>query len=139
MKRFVVPALAIAVVALAPSAHAEDFAVIVNKANAATVDKAVVAKIYTGEMKSWSDGTPVVAVDLPEDSPVRATFSTTIIGKTVDAAKALWAQLVFSGTALPPKHASSDDDVKKLVSANKGAIGYVKASSVDDSVKLALK
>ena len=121
------------------AASAGDFAVIVNKANSATVDKAVVARIYTGEMKAWSDGTPVVAVDLPEDNGTRASFSTDIVGKTVANLRAMWAQIVFSGKAMPPKQAASDEDVKKLVSGTKGAVGYIKASSVDDAVKVALK
>ena len=120
-------------------ALAGDFAVVVNKANASAVDKATLAKIYTGEMKSWGDGTPVVAVDLPDDSATRAAFSTDVVGKSVANLKAMWAQFVFSGKALPPKQAASDDDVKKLVSATKGAVGYIKPSAVDDSVKVALK
>jgi len=34
---------------------------------------------------------------------------------------------------------ASDEDVKKAVAANKGAIGYIKASSADDTVKVVLK
>ena len=120
-------------------AQAGDFAVIVNKDNAAPVDKDTVAKIYSGELKSWKDGSPVAAIDLPESNPVRTDFSTEVLGKTVANVKALWAQMIFSGKALPPKQAATDDDVKKLVSANKGAIGYVKRSSVDESVKAVLK
>jgi ABC-type phosphate transport system substrate-binding protein len=132
--------LAILVLALlATAARAGDFAVIVNKDNTSPVDKEMVARIYTGELKAWKDGSPVMAVDLPENSPVRASFSTEVLGKAVANVKALWAQAVFSGRALPPKQAASDEDVKKLVSANKGAIGYVKQSSVDDTVKAVLK
>jgi ABC-type phosphate transport system substrate-binding protein len=129
----------IALAMLATAAQAGDFAVIVNKDNAASVDKDTIVKIYSGELKSWKDGGPVMAIDLPESNPVRASFSTEVLGKTVANVKALWAQMIFSGKALPPKQAASDDDVKKLVSANKGAIGYVKQSSVDDSVKAVLK
>jgi len=128
-----------AVALLATAARAGDFAVIVNKENTSPVDKETVAKIYTGELKSWKDGAPVVAIDLPESNPVRASFSTEVLGKAVGNVKALWAQMIFSGKALPPKQVASDEDVKKLVSANKGAIGYVKQSSVDDSVRVALK
>ena len=124
---------------VANAVHAGDFAVIVNKDNPATVDKDTVTKIYSGELKSWKDGSPVTAIDLPESNPVRADFSSEVLGKTVANVKALWAQMIFSGKALPPKQLASDDDVKKLVSANKGAIGYVKRSSVDDSVKAVLK
>jgi ABC-type phosphate transport system substrate-binding protein len=120
-------------------AVAGDFVVIVNKENTFKVDGTVVARIYTGEKKIWEDGTPVMAIDLPESSPARVDFSTGLLKRTVVALKSLWAQMVFAGKALPPKVVSSDDDVKKVVSANKGAIGYVKASSVDKSVKVAIR
>jgi ABC-type phosphate transport system substrate-binding protein len=125
--------------AISGVALAGDYVVIVNKANGGTVDKATVAKVYTGELRNWSDGTPVLAVDLPEDSPLRASFSTEVVGKTVSNLKALWAQLIFSGKALPPKQAPSDDEVKKLVSSTKGGVGYVKAASADDTVRVAFK
>jgi hypothetical protein len=51
----------------ANNAFAADFAVIVNKANAAAVDKGMIQKIYTGDQKRWADGTAISAVDLPED------------------------------------------------------------------------
>jgi ABC-type phosphate transport system substrate-binding protein len=124
---------------LAGAAQAGDFVVIVNKANTASIDKAMLAKIYTGEMKSWSDGTPVAAYDLPEDNAQRANFSTEVVGKPVASLKAFWAQLIFSGKALPPKSAPSDDEMKKMVAANKGGVGYIKPASVDDSVKVAVK
>jgi len=123
----------------ANTACAGDFAVIVNKANAAAVDKGTIQKIYTGDKKKWDDGTSISAVDLPEDDAARAAFSTAVLGKTVANIKALWSQLIFSGTAVPPKVLPSDDDVKKYVSGNKGAIGYIKPSDVDDSVKVVAK
>jgi ABC-type phosphate transport system substrate-binding protein len=132
------PFLAAALI-LGGAAQAGDFVVIVNKANSTAVDKTTVAKIYGGELKSWSDGTPVVPFDLPEDNPQRASFSTEVVGKPVSSLKAQWAQLIFSGKALPPKTAPTDDEVKKLVAANKGAVGYIKPGSVDDSVKIAVR
>lgn len=129
----------IAALILDGTVQAGDFVVIVNKGNTASVDKATVAKIYTGEIKSWSDGTPVAAFDLPEDNPQRASFSTEVVGKPVGSLKAIWAQLIFSGKALPPKTAPTDDEMKKFVAGNRGAVGYIKAASADDSVKLAIK
>jgi ABC-type phosphate transport system substrate-binding protein len=132
-------ALAALVTGVPGTAFSGDFVVIVNKASTATVDKATVAKIYQGELKSWPDGTPAAAVDLPEDNPLRASFSTEVVGKSVANIKALWAQLVFSGKALPPKMVASDEDVKKAVSGAKGGVGYIKASAIDDTVKVAFK
>jgi ABC-type phosphate transport system substrate-binding protein len=129
----------IAFALLATAARAGDFAVIVNKDNASPIDKEMVAKIYSGDLKSWMDGAPVMPIDLPDSNPARASFSTELLGKTVANLKALWAQMIFSGKALPPKQVATDDDVKKLVATNKGAIGYIKPSSVDDSVKAVLR
>ena len=117
------------------AALAEEMVVIVNKANDNAVDKSLIAKIYTGEAKLWAGGGTIVSYDLPEDNPIRAIFCTSTVGKSVGNMKALWAQNLFSGKALPPKGASSDDEVKKAVSGNKNAIGYISASSLDASVK----
>ena len=58
------------------------------------------------------------------------------MGKNLSNMKALWAQNVFTGKAVPPKKLGTDEEVKKSVAANKGAIGYIKASSADDTVKV---
>lgn len=128
-------ALLIVAILSAPAA-AEDVAVIVNKSNANPVDRALVVKLYTGAARSWPDGSPAFVLDQAEDSPARTDFYAQVIGKSAAAMKAIWAQNIFSGRGLPPKLANPDAEMKKLVSANKNAIGYIKASSVDDSVKI---
>ena len=120
-------------------AQAGDVVVIVNKANDNTVDKALVAKIYTGESKVWANGGSISAIDLADDQPGRASFANDFVGKSPGSLKSLWTQNVFTGKAVPPKAMASDEDVKKAVAANKGAIGYIKASSADDTVKVVLK
>ena len=125
--------------ALSMSASAADVVVIVNKANANAVDKALVAKIYTGVTKSWPDGGPVFPLDQDEDSPIRGDFNSSVLGKSTSNMKALWAQIIFSGKGLPPKIANPDAEVKKVVSTNKNAIGYIRASSVDDTIKVVIK
>ncbi len=124
---------------IAVSASAADMVVIVNNGNTNSVDKVTVKKIYTGRIKSWPDGSSVKALDLPETNSVREAFSSSILGKSVSNMKAMWAQMIFSGKATPPKVVGSDDEVKKIVAANKNAIGYIAASSLDGSVKAALK
>ena len=121
---------------LAAPAMAGDYVIITNKANTNAVDKDFVAKIYKGEAKSWPNGDSVAAYDLPEDNPARVAFAQGVTGKSVSQMKALWGQLVFSGKAVPPKKMDSDDDVKKAVASNKGAVGYISAASADGSVKV---
>ncbi len=121
--------------ALVGTAFASDMTVIVNNDNGNPIDKALVTKIYLGESKSWAAGGSIAAYDLPDDNPARAAFSSEIMNKSVSNMKALWTQNLFSGKAVPPKLLPSDDDIKKAVSANKNAIGYIKTSSVDKTVK----
>jgi len=131
--------LLLAATVVAGPAFAGDVVVIVNKANDNSIDKNLVMKVYAGESKSWANGGAIAALDLPEDNPARAAFASEVMGKTVANMKALWAQNVFAGKAVPPKVVPSDDEVKKTVAANKGAIGYIKAGAADDSVKVVVK
>jgi ABC-type phosphate transport system substrate-binding protein len=120
------------------AALAAEVAVIVNKNNANAVDKTLLVEIYTGRTKLWKSGDAITSYDLAEDSPVRASFCQNLLGKSVGNMKAVAAQNLFSGKAVPPKQVASDEDVKKAVSASKSAIGYIKASSADDSVRVIL-
>jgi ABC-type phosphate transport system substrate-binding protein len=120
-------------------AHAGEFAVIVNIANPSAVAKIDVERIYTGEKKRWDDGTEITAADLPENNAVRVAFCTEILHKTQANFKALWSRLIFTGRGLPPKALASDDEVKRFVSGHPGAIGYIRASAVDASVKVVVE
>lgn len=125
---------------LSISVWAGDVVMIVNKANVNAVDKALVAKIYTGETKYWPDNTgPIFAVDQGEENPIRSDFYSSMLGKSAANMKALWAQNIFSGKGLPPKVVDPDAEVKKLVAANKNAIGYIRAASADDTIKVVVK
>ena len=119
-------------------AGAGDYYIVVNKdnANANTLDKDFVSKIYRGEAKTWKDGSAVAPYDLPEDNPARAAFLNDVVHKTPAQAKALWATLMFSGKALPPKAAAMDAEVISAVATNKNAIGYVSAPPASAFVKV---
>ena len=124
---------------LGAAAHADDVVVIVHKDNPSQIDAAYVAQIYTGTLKGWPDGTPVFALDQMEDTPARKQFYTQIVGKSAAAMKAIWSQNIFAGKGLPPKVASPDAEMKRLVATNRNAIGYVLATQVDASVRVISK
>jgi ABC-type phosphate transport system substrate-binding protein len=123
---------------LARPALAGDMVVIVNPANPAILTKELVVSFYLGESKSWSGGVPVKLLELSPDNPTRATFDSAVLRKSTQQLKDIWSQNSLSGKAIPPRELPSDEEVKKAVSASKIAIGYIKASSVDDTVKVAL-
>lgn len=118
------------------SVWSDDVVVVMNRDNANTVDLAYVAKIYSGALKSWPDGSPVFALDQPEDSEIRANFSSQVLHRSVANMRAVWSQNIFTGKGLPPKVISPDLEMKRLVATNRNAIGYIRASQLDSSVKV---
>ncbi len=118
-------------------AVAEDLVVIIaNRDNPNTIDRAYVAKIYTGALKGWPDGTSVMAFDQDPDSDVRRSFYGTVVFKSAANMRAIWSQNIFTGKGLPPKVAAPDAEMKRVVAAHRNAIGYIRASQLDASVKV---
>jgi len=117
-------------------ARAEDIVIIVNRDNMNLVDAAFAQRVYVGAIKGWPDGKPVLVLDQPEGSDAREVFCTTVLKKSVTNVKAIWSQNIFTGKGLPPKVASPDEAMKQAVAANIGAIGYIRASQLDATVKV---
>lgn len=117
-------------------AAGDDIVVILNKDNPNAVDIGFVVRVYTGALKGWPDGSPVFALDQPEDSATREAFCTSVLKKSVANLKAIWSQNIFTGKGLPPRVAGAGDlEMKRLVATNRNAIGYIRASQLDDTVK----
>jgi hypothetical protein len=125
---------AAAAAALACSAPAlAQVAVVVHPKSAlASMTTEQAANVYLGK-------TPAAAANLPEGSPAREQFYTKATGKTSAQVKAIWARLIFSGKAMPPKELGSAVDVKKFVAGDSEAIGYIQKSDIDSSIKVVLE
>ena len=132
--RYLARALAVLLMSLSVASRADELVIVVNKDNAQAMSAATVARIYTGEVLTWENGSAIVVID-QGDTPSSSQFFGSI-GKSYANYKAIWTRLMFTGRATPPKSVASDAEVKAHVSANKAAIGYIKASSADDSVRL---
>jgi len=117
-------------------AHAEDVVVIMNKDNPNAVNTSFVVHIYTGAVRGWPDGSPVMAFDQAEDAEAREVFCTAVLRKSAANVRAIWSQNIFTGKGLPPKVVGADAAMKRMVAANRNAIGYIHASQVDDTVKV---
>ena len=124
---------------LSASVWAGNVVVIVNKDNNNAIDKHLVTKIYKGEAKLWESGGAIEALSLKQDNPETEDFCKEILGKRLIQMKLVWSQMMFSGQGVPPKELASDADVKKAVSNNVNAIGFIKASDLDDTVKAVIK
>lgn len=130
--RGALPAL---LLATAVAAGAQEVVAIVNPENAHPIERATLVRIYTGTQRSWPDGSPVVALDQPEESEARAVFCRSILGRSAANIRAIWAQNIFTGKGLPPRVLPGDAEMKKAVAGNRGAVGYIRSPTLDSSVK----
>jgi ABC-type phosphate transport system substrate-binding protein len=114
------------------SAHAEIVVIVNAKHPAAAMTAEQIANVYLGKDPSFAP------VDLPESAALRNEFYRKVAGKDSAQVKTMWARLIFTGKAQPPKQVGSAADAVKQVAGNDKAIAYVDRSVVDASVKAVL-
>ena len=134
LKRF----LAAAAIAATPvfGLAQEVVPVVSAKSPIAHLDAAQVADIFLGKTSRFPDGSIAMPVDQNEDSPVRDRFYAQFTGKSPAQVKAYWSKIIFTGRGQPPRQAADSTEVKRIVSDNPHAIGYIDASQVDSSVRV---
>lgn len=134
LRRLLRQALWLLALALAAPAGADDIVVIVHRDNPHLVDLNYVQQLYVGAVRGWPDGGTALVLDQPDGSAAREAFSANVLRRSPANVRAVWAQNIFTGRGFPPRVAS-EDEVKRLVAANRRAIGYIRASELDASVR----
>lgn len=71
-----------------------------------------------------------------ENSAIRSEFYKKVLEKEPSQVRAIWSKIVFTGKGKPPKEFKSSAEVKKAISEDVNAIGYIEASAVDSTVKV---
>ncbi len=95
-----------------------------------------VRDIFLGKVVSLPDGSFPVLIDLSETNSLREEFYMKIANRSAAQAKAHWAKLYFTGRGVPPHECANEDEVKRMLQATPGAIGYIDRDSLDSSVKV---
>lgn len=113
-----------------------EVAVIVNPSNGDALSKDSISRLFLNKAKAFPSGTQAEPIALEESAAATDEFNGKVLNKTAAQLTAFWSKLVFTGKGQPPKALSSDADVVAAVAANAGAIGYVDASAVNDSVRV---
>lgn len=130
-------ACAIGLWAALPGLAAGGFRVVAHPGvHTTSLTKAAAAAVFLKKTPKWDDGTPVVPVDQTDQSPVRASFTSTVLGKSVAAVKSFWQQQIFSGRDVPPVEKRSDAEVLDFVRATPGAVGYVSEGATVNGVTI---
>ena len=122
-------------------AHAEEegtsYVVIANKdVPGSSITLTMLKRIYLKDMTNWEGGGNVVPVDLDDENSLRSSFSRKVFGKGVDEMKSYWINQKLTNNISPPVSMKNSKAAKKFVSQNGGAIGYVRQSEADSSVKV---
>jgi len=134
LKRFLA---GLALAGVSWSAVAQDVVPVVGaKSPIASLDAAQVADIFLGKTSRFPDGSIALPVDQQEESPLRERFYAQFAGKSPAQVKAYWSKIIFTGRGHPPRQAADSIEVKRIVTNNPHAIGYIDASQVDASVRV---
>lgn len=100
------------------------------------VDRSFVAQAFLKKIRKWPDGIIIQPVDLEPNSSVRQRYSIDVLGRSIDAVRSYWQQMIFSGRELPPAELPGDEDVVSFVARTPGAIGYVSPAVPLKGVKI---
>jgi len=94
-------------------------------------------KIFLGERSHWPNGRRITLVMLDPSQPERKVVLRDIYGMNEKDFNSHFIQGVFTGAVfVSPKTFANSGDVRKFVFNVPGAIGYVRASDVDSTVKI---
>ena len=102
-----------------------------------SITKSELLDLYTGDIQSWSNGEPVIVVDLKTRGDTKTIFYD-FLGKKSSRMKSIWLKKKLSGEWNPPESLETEDDVVKKVTSTPGAIGFINQAKVTDDVKVLL-
>src|ERR1700740_2187507 len=133
-----------------PSAHAtvgpdetrgspeQTLAIVVNRTNPVdNLSFSDLRKFFLGRRSHWSNGRRIAVVMLDYGQPERETVLEHIYQMDENGYRNHFLRGMFRGEVfMSPKTLASPSVVRKFVFNAPGAIGYLRASDVDDSVKV---
>ena len=133
MKRLLpraVPLLVLAALAAPAAPASAELVIIVNPQNPAS-------RMFPSQAAQFFLGGSVLftPVEQAEGSAIRAEFCQKVLEKSPAQVEAIWSKIVFTAKGKAPKEYKTSAEVKKAVSANVNAIGYIEKAALDDSVK----
>ncbi|MCK6558492.1 substrate-binding domain-containing protein [candidate division KSB1 bacterium] len=123
--------------ASAGGAGAQIVVIVHKEAPADSLSHAQLLDFYSGEVKKWSDKTPVVIFDLKPQSDVKELFYR-FLGKSPSRMKSIWLKKLLMGEGEPPQALASEEEMVRKVAATRGAIGFISKAKIQAGVKAVL-
>jgi hypothetical protein len=101
-----------------------------------SIPRASLRAILGMRLQKWPADTPVKVFVLKDDAVEHATFSKTVLQVFPHQLRMAWDRQVFSGQGQYPEQLGSTQEMLSRVASTPGAIGYVKASEVNQNVRV---
>lgn len=116
----------------------QTLAIVVNRSNPIeNLSLAELRKIFLGQRSRWPNGHRVIVTMLDSGFPERSAILRGVYHMTESAYQDHFLKGTYTGDiAFPPKTLSSPEILRRFVFNAPGAIGYLRASDVDGSVKV---
>ena len=99
------------------------------------IEKNELENFYTGDIRKWNNGEPIIVFDLKAKGEVQETFYN-FLGKSTSRMKSIWMKNMLSGEGDPPESIPSEEEVLKKVASTPGAIGFVSQAKTSEDVKI---
>ena len=101
-----------------------------------TLSRDTARAIVAMRQRTWPNGQAASVFVLPEDHPVHARFSKSLLNVYPHQLRLAWDRVVFSGTGQAPNVVMSQPDMIKHVASTPGGLGYIERGYLDDSVNV---
>jgi hypothetical protein len=133
-RRHIAPLVAALAIAAGARTSGAQTAVIAHRSSSFNnVSAEALRRVFLGKTTVTESGQPIVLVEL---TPIRGRFSKSLLGLSADEFRRRWVGMVFRGDALGfPFELNDAAAVKKFVAEHPGAVGYIPASEMDDTIK----
>lgn len=112
--------------------------IVVNRSNPVNdISQAELHRIFLGTRSHWANGRRITLVMRDPGEPERKTILRDVCGMNEDQFKNHFLHGLFTGDILvSPKILSTPAGVRKFIFNVPGAIGYLRISDLDDSIKV---
>lgn len=122
-----------------PAHGGDEIAIIVHKdTEVSSIERTELRPIFQTKKTSLS-GEKLMPLNLPDEDDARQQFDAAVLGLGPDRVARYWIDRQIRGGNPPPRSISNEDLVLRIVSAKRGAIGYVPMSAVTPQVKVVAK
>lgn len=99
------------------------------------LNEAQLRAIFSLQMTTWSDGSPIVVLRLASSNPTHKAFCKHRLKVLPQQLEAVWERLVFTGQRPRPRMMNDEQEMLSAIASTPGAIGYITGEH-DHAVKI---